>query len=77
MKKINYEELGKYLKSECEKEFGIWFSDYWRDYEEELTNANVIKEENGLIYEYIEIVQNGKILNIELIYSPEEDVYYI
>lgn len=77
MKKINYEELGKYLKSECEKEFGIWFSDYWRYYEEELTNANVIKEENGLIYEYIEITQNGKILNIELIYSPEEDIYYI
>lgn len=77
MKKLNYEELGKYLKSECEKEFKVWFSDYWRDYEEELLNANVDDEEGNLQYQSIEIVYGGRPIIIELIYDIENGEYYI
>ena len=42
------------------------------NYRDEL-GRNILEYPDG----HIEITQNGKILNIELIYSPEEDIYYI
>lgn len=63
MKKIKFEELGKYFKEEAEKEFGGWYSDDTNDWEEDIRSAqnNANYNENDGIYEcHVEVTKNER-----------------
>lgn len=57
MKKISYNELGKYIKEKAGKEFGNWYSDNTNDYLEDVKEEYSEKED---IYKcHIELTQKG------------------
>lgn len=67
MKKISYRELGEYFGELAQKEFGVWFSDDIRDYENDFCSEPTCIEETEeySLYEYhIELTYNLKVLNI-------------
>lgn len=78
MKKVKFEELGKIIKKEAEKEFGGWYSDNIRDYMDDM-NEEFIEDlgDNKAKYkQYIEIAKVGKtplIIEWEVVYTYDND----
>lgn len=77
MKKVKFEELGKIIKKEAEKEFGGWYSDDIDDYMDEVTTEFIEEMGNNKTRnkQYIEITKVGKaplIIEWEVVWGFDE-----
>lgn len=88
MKKVNFEDLGKIIKEQAEKEFGGWYSDDTKDYmddisEEFIEDLEHNKTRNKQYVELTKVEKTPLIIEWEVVYTfsdsdmIESEEYYI
>lgn len=88
MKKVNFEDLGKIIKEQAEREFGGWYSDNIRDYMDDINEEFIedLEDNKTRNKQYVELTKTGKtplIIEWEVVYTfdsndmIESEEYYI
>lgn len=82
MKKISYENLGKYFAEKASKEFGDWFSDDTNDWLEDIRQAESNSNYNEIEDFYncnLEVTKTGfqpLLINFYIKYSTDNNAEY-
>lgn len=88
MKKVNFEDLGKIIKKQAEKEHGGWYSDNIKDYMDDMNEEFIedLGDNKTRNKQYIELTKTEKtplIIEWEVVYTfdnndmIESEEYYV